>query len=125
MKIAFLKGKRYRRRGAAFLLALALCLLAAAGCGRKEDFSEKPKYLKSATYCSDEWVVNFWNSESDHLEEELRQIAEDGFNSIILVLPWREFQPETEPVSYNEYALAKLDRVMEAAKAQGLSLIHI
>ncbi len=120
MKTAFLKGKRYRRRGAAFLLALVLCLLAAAGCGRKEDFSEKPKYLKSATYCSDEWVVNFWNSESDHLEEELRQIAEDGFNSIILVLPWREFQPETEPVSYNEYALAKLDRVMEAAKAQGL-----
>ena len=40
-------------------------------------------YLKSATYYSDEWVINFWNSESNHMEEELKQIAEDGFNSII------------------------------------------
>ncbi|MCI8401498.1 MAG: hypothetical protein HFI38_05295 [Lachnospiraceae bacterium] len=105
------------------LILMALVLMAAltaAGCGKTEDFSKKPKYLKSATYFGGEWAVNFWNSEDDHLEEELRQIQEDGFNSIILVVPWREFQPGLEPVSYNEYAFEKLDRVMEAAKEQGL-----
>lgn len=107
-------------------LRTVLCLLFAcatlvlAACSRQEDFTSPPRYLKSATYFSDEWVLNFWNSESDHMEEELEQIAADGFNSIILVIPWREFQPTVTPVSYNEYALEKLDRVMEAAKARGL-----
>lgn len=106
-------------RRAALLAAAVLCLFAAS-CQREEDFTQKPKYLKSATYFSDEWAVNFWNTESDNLEAELKQIADDGFNSIILVVPWREFQPQMDPISYNEYAFEKLDQVMEAAKAQGL-----
>ena len=101
-------------------LKILLPLLFLLACSPQEDFDALPKYLKSATYFSDEWVLNFWNSESDHMEEELQQIAADGFNSIILVVPWREFQPDLDPIAYNEYALAKLDRVMEAAKAQGL-----
>lgn len=80
-------------------------------------------YLKSATYYSDGWVVNFWNSESDAMEEELAAVAEDGFNSIILAVPWREFQPGLYPVSYNGYAWEKLDRVMEAAEEAGLSVM--
>lgn len=79
-----------------------------------------PEQMKAVTYVSDAWVINFWNTESDHMEEELAQIAADGFNTIILAIPWREFQPETDPVRYNPYAFQKLDRVMEAAKEQGL-----
>lgn len=102
-------------------LAGLLCLvMLLVGCGKAENFSKTPTYLKSATYFSDEWALNFWNSEDDHLEEELDQIAADGFNSIILVVPWREFQPGIDPVSYNEYPFEKLTRVMEAAEQQGL-----
>lgn len=78
-------------------------------------------YLKSATYYSDDWMVNFWNGESDNMEMELKQIADDGFNSIILVVPWREFQPERG--SYNSYAIRKLHRVMNAADSMGLSVM--
>ena len=69
------------------------------------------------------------------METELQQIAADGFNSIILAVPWREFQPSMEPVRYEEYAFDKLNRVMDAAGRHGLdvmfrvgytlSLIHI
>ena len=79
--------------------------------------------MKSATYYSDDWVVNFWNSESSCMEEELAQIAADGFNSIILAVPWQEFQPQMEPVRYESYALEKMDRVMEAAERHGLWVI--
>ena len=79
--------------------------------------------MKSATYYSDDWVVNFWNSESSCMEEELAQIAADGFNSIILVVPWQEFQPQMEPVRYESYALEKMDQVMEAAERHGLWVI--
>ena len=97
------------------------CMALAAGFlsyGSVED--TPPKQLKSVTYVSDAWVMNFWNSESDHMEEELAQIAADGFNSIILAVPWREFQPDTDPVQYSDYAFDKLDRIMRAARDQGL-----
>ena len=79
-----------------------------------------PRYLKSATYVSDAWVINFWNTESDHMDEELEQIASDGFNSIVLVIPWREFQPRVSPVSYNDYAFDKLDRCDLGSNRLGL-----
>lgn len=103
-----------------WLAAFLSLLFALSGCSRAEDFSEPPAYLKSATYFSDEWAINFWNSEDDHLEEELDQIAADGFNSIILVIPWREFQPKLDPVTYNAYPFEKLNRIMKAAEEKGL-----
>lgn len=98
-------------------------LLAAAFLSYGAVEEEPPEMLRSVTYVSDAWVKNFWNTESDHMEEELAQIAEDGFNSIILAVPWREFQPDTGVVRYNGYAFDKLDRVMEAAGEQGLWVI--
>lgn len=111
------------------------CLLRAAAVGtaavlfttgfaRAEDHaSGAAGYLKSATYYSDDWIINFWNSESKNMDAELAQIRKDGFNNIILVVPWREFQPGTSPCTYNDYAWEKLDRVMEAAAAQNLSVM--
>lgn len=95
-------------------------LLGACFTSRAEVSATPPSYLKSVTYVSDAWVINFWNTESDNMGAELKQIAADGFNSIILAIPWREFQPGTNPVSYNQYAFDKLDRVMRAAQDHGL-----
>ncbi len=81
-------------------------------------FAAAPTYLKAATYYGDTWVINFWNSEMNHLDEDMAQIAADGFNGIILAVPWREFQPY--PGSYSQYAFQNLDKVMNAAEAQGL-----
>lgn len=79
-------------------------------------------YVRSATYFADEWSINFWNSEMDHLNSDLEQIKADGFDSIIIVVPWREFQPDVSPISYNEYAFSKLDEVMSAADSAGLEV---
>lgn len=79
-------------------------------------------YVRSATYFADEWSVNFWNSEMDSLKENMEQILADGFDSIILVVPWREFQPQTSPIVYQEYAFQKLDEVMQMAQTCGLGV---
>lgn len=79
-------------------------------------------YVKSASYFADEWPINFWNCETDSLEADMEQIRKDGFNSIILVIPWREFQPTVTPVTYNEYAFNKLDEVMKAAERADLDV---
>ena len=110
------KNKLVRTLGMGFT-AIAVAVSVSLSGIRSE---AAPSYLKAATYVSDAWVSNFWNSESDHMDEELAQIAADGFNSIVLVVPWREFQPGVLPVSYNRYAFQKLDKVMNAARAHGL-----
>ena len=79
-------------------------------------------YVKSASYFADEWPINFWNSEMDYLDADMEQIKNDGFNSIILVIPWREFQPTVSPITYNEYAFHKLDEIMKAANTVGLDV---
>ncbi len=79
-------------------------------------------YVRSATYFGDEWPMNFWNSKMDHLDGDFRQIREDGFDSIILVIPWEEFQVSQEPVQYSDYAFDQLERVMKAAGKAGLKV---
>lgn len=83
-------------------------------------FTQKPRYLKSVTYFGDEWAINFWSSESHNMDQEMEKIHTDGFNSIILIIPWREFQPDTNSCTYSDYTFDKLHQVMDAAQRHGL-----
>lgn len=116
-----------RKRNWKLFLTAAVCLIMLAGfsgaAGIVSQAAEKPAYLKSVTYFGDQWPINFWSSEDDDMDANMAQIAADGFNSIILVVPWREFQPGTDPVSYNQYPFDKLDRIMECAEAHGLWVV--
>lgn len=98
-------------------------LLAAGAFGIPACAAEKPQYLKSVTYFGDEWPINYWNSEDDAMDSNMERIASDGFNSIILVVPWREFQPNTISETYNERAFERLDEVMTCAENHGLWVI--
>lgn len=80
------------------------------------------EYVRSATYFSDAWPINFWNSEMDNLEVELLQIRNDGFDSIIIVIPWKEFQTSTSPIGYSDYTFEKLNEVMTTANEVGLDV---
>ncbi len=80
-------------------------------------------FLCSVHYFADEWPINFWSCELLDIGQDFEQIVSDGFNSIILVVPWREFQPTFSPVSYNEDALEKLRMIMEKAEEYDLSVM--
>lgn len=82
----------------------------------------KEEYVRSVTYFSDEWPINFWNSEMDNLENDFIQICNDGFESIIIVIPWKEFQTSISPISYNDYAFDKLEEVIETANKYNLDV---
>lgn len=97
----------------------AACLLAVVPCGTAFA-AEKPEYLKSVTYFGDEWPINYWNSEDKDMEKNFERIREDGFNSIILVVPWREFQPNKENEEFNQAAFDRLNEVMNCAEKYDL-----
>jgi hypothetical protein len=54
---------------------------------------------------------------------ELRAIQQDGFNTIILVIPWRGFQVDQLQPAYDSFYERQLNRVLAAADKLGLSVI--
>lgn len=85
--------------------------------------AEKPAYLKSVTYFGDEWPINYWGSEDKHMAANFAKIKADGFNSIILVVPWREFQPNDGKQEFNPVAFEQLKKVMNCANDYGLWVV--
>ena len=53
-------------------------------------------YWISATYFANLCPLNFWDSELNSIGTDFQRIKNDGFNSVIIVVPWREFQPDIE-----------------------------
>jgi hypothetical protein len=70
-------------------------------------------FIKAAHYFGDTWPITFWQEfELDKVDADLTQIKNDGFNTVILVVPWRGFesgfdQPNTisDPKMYQRLAL--------------------
>lgn len=85
--------------------------------------AEKPAYLKSVTYFGDEWPINYWGSEDVDMKSNFAKIKADGFNSIILVVPWREFQPAEQTREFNPTAFERLNEVMDCAEEYGLWVV--
>ena len=71
------------------------------------------------------WPINYLSTvELDRVDGELAQIAADGFNGIVLLVPWGEVQPRLTPhPSYSDTALSRLDALVASAKARGLEVI--
>ncbi len=107
------------------LLSLSIgCLLAISSLAPSPAYGAgRPDYLKSVTYFGDEWPINYWSSEDRNMENHFAKIREDGFNSIILAVPWREFQPADASGEFNETAFHLLNQAMECAARHGLWVV--
>lgn len=97
-----------------------LLLVTGLACGFAVPLISHAKYLKAVTYFGDAWPLNYWNSDIGRASGDFEQIKSDGFNAIILVVPWGEFQPGLKPVRFNEDAYERLRKVCSLAKQAGL-----
>lgn len=79
-------------------------------------------HIVAAHYFANEWPVNFWNSDWSTLQEDFIQIKGDGFQTVIIVVPWREFQPELSPIAYNESALERMKYFFQEAEKYSLQV---
>jgi hypothetical protein len=83
-----------------------------------------PEFIRAAHYFSDGWALNMWQvMDPRKVLGELRAIQQDGFNTIILVIPWRGFQVDQLEPAYDSFYERQLTRVMSAADRLGLSVI--
>jgi len=80
-------------------------------------------YVRAAHYWGDEWVKNFWSSDLSRMDRDLAQIKSDGFDTIVIVIPWTEFQPKLFPPRVNPVAFRRLETVMRAAERHRLGVV--
>ena len=123
-------GSSTRRHSTPKRSLLALILLAAVittACGSTAATSTpKPpptRKIAAATYFGDSWPVGFWASDLSYATADFQQIKANGFNSVVLVVPWGYFQPALKVNSFNAAAFTRLDSVIEAAKQAGLGVL--
>ena len=71
------------------------------------------------------WPLNYLNAfQIANVDRDLAQISGDGFNTIVLLVPWGEIQPSLgSPAVYNEPALSRLQSLVASARAHDLQVI--
>lgn len=85
---------------------------------------EHPEFVRAVHYFSDGWALDMWQVvDPRKISDELRAIKQDGFNTIILVVPWRGFQTDQLQPQYDTFYERQLNRVLRAADALDLSVI--
>jgi hypothetical protein len=83
-----------------------------------------PSFIKATHYFSDGWALNMWQVvDPRKVRTELSGIMEDGFNTIILVVPWRGFQIDQLEPAYDSFYTRQLQCVLGIADSLGLSVI--
>lgn len=88
----------------------------------------RPEQIKAVHYFSSSWPKSFWGDfEYSQVESDFAQIKADGFNTIILVIPWMGFEinfkdGSSEPSAMYERLEWLLEEIETAGLAYGLRI---
>lgn len=112
-----------------------LIVLTLAACNHSQDNTDKTNkinstpnqrdlgFIKSAHYFSSAWPKNFWQAfEEPDVVPELQQIKADGFNTIVLTVPWRGFETgfNNRKTTANKALYQRLEFLLETIIQQDL-----
>lgn len=99
----------------------AVLLTLPAGAGGAEFSRGK---IAGTHYTGATWAPSFWSNINIHdVDDDLGQIKSNGFNTIILVVPWVGFQPSVDPVRYHEEYFDILEHILVVSKRHDLQVI--
>jgi len=81
--------------------------------------------IKAATYFARDNPLNFWESVTEKgIEEDLEKIANDGFNTVLLVLTWTGIQTNIAPdITYDHWYLDRIKFIVKTAESKKLDVI--
>ena len=99
--------------------------LAALAFGILQPAAAFESTIRGTHYFGDAWGPNFWNSARlSAVDNDLKAISRDGFNTIVLVIPWGEFQPRmAEPSRFDDVIFGRLRVVLDSAARSGLDVV--
>lgn len=120
---------------AAALLALA-CLVVLAGCRPADPAPAVPEKTSAqqdaaparhvaAHWFGRQWPKNFLSGfRREHVAEDFARLRADGFDTVVLLVAWGDFQPVFDPCcEYDERAFERLRFLLDRADEAGLKVM--
>lgn len=114
-------------------LALAVSLIVLAACGRAPAPQDSPAAVPAdavrgrvaAHWFGRQWPMNFLAGfRREHVAADFRQLADDGFDTVVLLVAWGDFQPVYAPCcTYDERAFERLRFLLDRADEAGLKVM--
>jgi hypothetical protein len=84
----------------------------------------RPSFVRAAHYFADGWPLDSLQvMRMPALREDLKRLHSDGFNTIILVVPWRGLQSSQSPIEYDDFHRKQLRLVLAEAQRTGLAVL--
>lgn len=81
-------------------------------------------FVRAVHYFGRAQPANFWDTAPlGDAADDLARIRDDGFDTVVLVVPWRGFQRTLRPPTFDAVNLDKLRRMLAAADGAGLRTI--
>ena len=82
-------------------------------------------FIKAVTYFGRDSPLTFWGSDriEDHIRQDFAQFLSEGFNTLILVIPWRGFQLSVVPPKYDKIYQERLEYILDVATEFNLFVI--
>ncbi len=104
-----------------FPVILGLCFFQ---CQPSAGFDLRHENIIGTHYTSSTWAPSFWsNFDTNEIYDDFNEIKANGFNTIILVVPWVGFQSSITPVAYHEEYFQLLDRMCRISRELGLNIV--
>jgi GT2 family glycosyltransferase/glycosyltransferase involved in cell wall biosynthesis len=70
------------------------------------------------------WAINFWSYLNlSKIDEELNFIKSQGFNTVIILVPWVGFQTHVDPITYHEEYFTLFEKLLKTVQNQALQVI--
>ncbi|PIQ37353.1 MAG: hypothetical protein COW59_07615 [Lysobacterales bacterium CG17_big_fil_post_rev_8_21_14_2_50_64_11] len=87
--------------------------------------AQRVEPIIGAHYFGRQWPKNFIAGfRREHVAADFAGLRADGFNTVLLLVAWGDFQPVFEPCcSYDERAWQRLDFLLDAADRAGLGVV--
>jgi hypothetical protein len=83
-----------------------------------------PKHIAAAHYFGDHSPISFWcDQRMERVPEQMARLRDDGFNCIILVLPWPLFQSTIHDSTLSPWYVARLKFVLSEVERLDLHVI--
>ncbi|MEM1411999.1 MAG: DUF998 domain-containing protein [Pseudomonadota bacterium] len=81
-------------------------------------------FLRGATWFGSEWAVNHWNTRLvERAPADFAALRADGFNTVVLVVPWAGFMATPTSVELDPERVRRLEALLELAREAELNVV--
>jgi len=86
--------------------------------------ADRGQFVRGVHFFGSASPLNFWDTfRVSEIPDYLESFLDDGFDTILLLVPWAQFQPETDPIKYCPVSFERLRAIFQAALERNMNVV--